>query len=152
MRVVVDADILSSLAKIDRLNLLSELFEEILIPKSVLSELKLGNIHLGKIKYEQVKLSREELLLLRTSNYPKMHRGEKECFVVAKSRNIPVVSNEKIVRSLCLKEKVDVLSLLEIMRFGVLRRTLSRNDVMKMIALIEQEDNTTIRRGRELFK
>lgn len=88
MKVVADTDILSIFSRIDRLDILNELFEAIIIPPSVKVELAEGKIDLKKLGPEFVQLTTGELKDLKYA-HGELDKGEKECYVIAKNRNIP---------------------------------------------------------------
>jgi len=67
MKLVADTDILSIFARIRRLDVLNNLFSEILVPTSVLSELKQGDVNIASVSYEAIKFTREELKLKESS-------------------------------------------------------------------------------------
>ncbi|HEY4672990.1 MAG TPA: hypothetical protein VIH03_02375 [Nitrososphaerales archaeon] len=151
MKIVADADILSIFAKIKRLDILDKLFKEIIIPQSVRFELMKGEIDVGSIAPSIVKLTRDELRNLRGA-YPKIGRGERECIVISKSRGIPLASNDRVVNSSCRTEGKEYLSLTDLLRFAILKNVITREEARKLIKLIEQEENTTIKNKEEIFK
>ncbi|MHB8567922.1 MAG: hypothetical protein ACYC7D_14125 [Nitrososphaerales archaeon] len=150
MKIVADTDILSIFAKISRVDILESLFQDILIPRGVISELQKGS-NMIDTAFSKAVFAREELNLLR-GKYPNLHRGEIECFVVAKSRDIPMTSNERIIQVLCRREKVECLSLPNILRFAILEKVLTREEAREIVSLIELKDNTIIRNSREISK
>ncbi|MGH9918249.1 MAG: hypothetical protein ACRD6W_05180 [Nitrososphaerales archaeon] len=81
MRVTIDADILSTFARVNRLDILESLFEKIIIPASVVSELRRAEIGLAGLKHEISELTREELVSLPGID-PRLGRGESECFAI----------------------------------------------------------------------
>jgi predicted nucleic acid-binding protein len=151
MKIVADADILSIFAKIKRLDILDRLFKEIIIPLSVRSELMKGGLNVMDIAPGIVKLTRDELRNLRGA-YPKIGRGERECIVISKSRSIPLASNDRVVNSLCRTEGVEHLSLIDLLRFAILQKVITREEARELIKLIEREENTTIKNKEEIFK
>lgn len=151
MRVVADTDILSTFARIKRLDVLKKLFEEVVIPHSVKQELAQGKIDLRQLKPTLIRLTKQELKELRKVD-PRLGKGERECFVVAKNRNMPLASNEKIVSSLCRKEDVGCFSLPRILRLAILEGLITREEAKHIVKLIEMEENTNIKNKEEIFK
>jgi len=110
-----------------------------------------GEIDVGSIAPSIVKLTRDELRNLRGA-YPKIGRGERECIVISKSRGIPLASNDRVVNSSCRTEGKEYLSLTDLLRFAILKNVITREEARKLIKLIEQEENTTIKNKEEIFK
>ncbi|MBI2938541.1 MAG: hypothetical protein HYY22_10070 [Thaumarchaeota archaeon] len=150
MKIVADTDILSIFAKIDRLDILKKLFTSILITQAVQSELKKGNINIKPLNPTLTVLKKEELKALKGSG-ARLGMGERECFTVAKNRDIPLTSNEKIVHALCKKDGVSYLTLPRILRLAILGEVISREEAKQIIKLIENEENTVIKGKDEIF-
>ncbi len=151
MKVVADTDILSIFAKIRRFDILHELFEQVIIPQSVKSELDKGKINLSSTNIIVSKLTREELKSLKKVD-ERLDRGEKECFVISKFRNIPLATNEKVVYSICDKERIGYFSLPRLLRFAIMKKVISREEARKLVKSIEREENTIVKNKEEIFK
>lgn len=151
MRIVCDTDILSTFARIHELRILSRLFESIIIPQSVSLELKLGRIKLSGLRVHTAKLTQEELRALGKAD-SRLGREERECLVVAKSKHLPIASNEKVVQAVCAKEGVAYFSVPRILRHAIHKKVVSRQRAKEIVRLIELEENTTIKNKEEIFK
>lgn len=151
MKIVADTDMLSIFAKIRRLDILKKLFDEVLIPQAVSSELRKGEIDISGLNYCVVTLSREELHVLRKLD-ARLDKGERECFVIAKSRSLPLSSNETIVQTMCKKENIGYFSLPRLLNFAILKEVISREEAKQLVKLIEEEENTIIKNKEEIFK
>ncbi len=151
MKVVADTDILSTFARVHRLDILKKLFDQITIPQSVKSELREGKIDVKPLNPVLVKLTKDELKVLRTSSIG-LGKGESECLVIAKSRNIPLASNDRTVQSLCKKEGIGYFTLPIILRMGILDRVITREDAKEIVKLIEHEEHTKIKNKDEIFR
>jgi len=97
-----------------------------------------------------VRLAREELKALKAVDV-RLGKGEKECFVIAKNRNLPLASNERIVQSLCRKEGIGCLTLSRIIRFAIMEKVITREGARRLVKIIEEEENTVIRNKDEIF-
>lgn len=150
MKVVADTDIVSTFIRINRPDILNKLFDEIIIPPSVKSELVKGMIDVRRLKPTFAKLTKEEIKSFKV-NDPRMGRGERECFVIAKHRDIPLVSNDRIVHLQCEREEIDFLSLPRIIRLAILERIVTREQVRQLVKLIEYEEKTMIKDKDSLF-
>ncbi len=151
MRIVADTDILSIFGKINRLDILQKLFDQVIVPQSVQSELNKGGIDIKALNPAQTRLTKEELKALNKTDV-RLGRGERECFVIAKNRGVPLASNEKIVHLLCKKESIGCFTLPRILRLAVLDGMVTREEAKQLVELIEQEENTVIKGKDEIFR
>ena len=152
MKVVLDSDLLSTFARIKRPDILSNLFDRILIPPAVVSELGRAQINTRDFKNSMVaKLSREELLALRKMD-TRLGRGERECLTIAGHRNLPLASNDKLVHMACKEQKIDYLTMPRLLRFAILRNIVNREEARKLVVFIEREERTVIKGSDEIFK
>ncbi len=151
MKIVADTDILSTFARIHRFDILKKLFDQITVPQSVKSELREGKIDVKPLNLVLVKLTRDELKVLRSSSI-RLGKGESECLVIAKSRNIPLASNDKTVHSLCKKEGIGYFTLPRILRLAISERVITREQAKEVVKLIEQEERTVIKDKDEIFR
>ena len=150
MRVVADTDVLSTFARIHKLQILKQLFDEVIIPPSVKSEPSRGRIDVKPLKPSLAQLAKEELKDLKSVDV-RLGRGERECFVIAKSRNLPLASNEKIVLLLCRKDGIGCFTLPRILRFAIMEKVITREEARQLVKIIEEEENTVIRNKDEIF-
>jgi len=151
MNIVADTDILSIFAKIDRLDILKKLFNLICITQAVQSELNKGNINVKPLHPTLIALKKDELKALKGVD-ARLGMGERECFIVAQNRDIPLTSNEKIVHALCKRDGVSYFTLPRILRLAILEEVISREEAKQIVKLIENEENTTIKGKDEIFK
>ena len=66
MKVVLDSDLLSTFARIKRFDILNALFDQIIVPQSVISELGRAEITTNGLKSEVAKLTRVETACFET--------------------------------------------------------------------------------------
>ncbi|MFZ1077844.1 MAG: hypothetical protein WAN47_10495 [Nitrosotalea sp.] len=151
MKIVVDTDMLSIFARIGRLDILNKLFEAIIVPPSVKVELAEGKIEIKKLGPEFVQLTTGELKDLKYA-YSELDKGEKECYVIAKNRNIPLASNEKIVHRLCKGDNMNYFSLPRILRLAIKDDVVTRNEARQLVNSIEKEEHTIIKNKDEIFR
>src|SRR5438552_1044262 len=144
MRVAIDADILSTFARISRLDILNSVFEKMIIPASVIYELRSAEIRISSLRHEVPKLTREELLSLKGID-SRLGRGERETFVLARHRDVLLASNDKMVLSLCKMEKVSYLTLPRILRLALQKGVITRAEARELLKQIEQKERTIIK-------
>jgi predicted nucleic acid-binding protein len=151
MRFVVDTDILSTFARIRRLDILKNISDGIVIPQAVKAELARGRIDVRYLDPDFVVLTKDELKYLKKTDHS-LGLGERECFVIARNRRIPLASNETIVHRLCRRDGVDYLTLPRILRFAIIEDVITRQEAKKLINAIEKEEHTVIKNKNEIFK
>jgi predicted nucleic acid-binding protein len=151
MKFVADTDILSTFARIHRLDILKKISDSVVIPQAVKAELARGRIDVRRLNPDFVTLTKDELKdLKKTDN--SLDRGERECFVIARNRRLPLTSNETIVHKLCKKEGIDYLTLPRMLRFAITEGVITRQEARKLISAIEEEEHTMIKNKNEIFK
>ena len=151
MKVVLDTDILSTFARIRRLDVLNLSFERIIVPRSVISELARAEIKIGGLNHEVAKLTREELLALKGID-ARLGMGERECLVMAKQRGIPLASSDRLVHAVCKVEGVGYFTLPRLLRYAISEGMITRQDARELVKLIEHEERTVIKGKDEIFK
>lgn len=153
MDVVVDTDILSTLAKINRLELLSRIFPKsaILICPSVQREIKKG-VELGLLRYSQpanfdrIKLSVAEKRLVKEFREERnLGFGDAECLAVARNRSCLLLTNdgraERVADSLSIQRLNLPLLLRELWRSNLM----SKRRVAILVKEIERKDRMVIK-------
>ena len=151
MKVVADTDMLSIFSRIGRLDILNELFAAIIVPPSVKVELGEGKIDLKKLEPEFAQLTTRELKDLKYV-HSELDKREKECYVIAKNRNIPLANNEKIVHRLCKEDNMSYFSLPRILRLAIKDGIVTRNEARQLVNSIEKEEYTVIKNKDEIFR
>ncbi len=151
MKVVLDSDLLSTFARIKRFDILNALFDQIIVPQSVISELGRAEITTNGLKSEIAKLTRVELLALKQMD-ARLGRGERECLAIAKYRKVPLASNDRFVHLTCDEEGIGYLTLPRLLRLAISRRVVGLEEARKIVTLIEREERTVIKNRNEIFK
>lgn len=159
--IVLDCDIISTLAKIDRVDILVDLFKHsrLVIPNAVYVELleaeKMGFIFPRKIfnsKIELTTMSQQELDdFEKTVKNPKIHSGEAEGITIARNRNGVFLTNDRVTVKFCEQEDIAVLDLKDILRLVAKKRIVNEIEMMQIIKDIEVKDNTVIVEKNEIF-
>ncbi len=149
----MDCDIISTLAKIDRIELLLDLFKNsrLVIPNAVYVELleaeKMGFSFPRKVfnKIELATMSQQELRdFEKTAKNPKIHSGEAEGISIAKNRKGVFLTNDRVAVKFCEQEDMAVLDLKDILRLVARKRIVNETEMMQIIKDIEIKDNTVI--------
>lgn len=162
--VLIDTNILSTFALIDRLSLLWSLFEDnlIYISPNVFTEVTKAKIagysHADKIlnviKEDKIKLlipTKEEILL--SMELPmNFGYGERDSVIIAQRRGMVFVTNEKKIIKYCQNEKIGCLWLEKILRSLWKENILSKEEVKIIMDEIEAKDNLIIPLKDEILK
>lgn len=152
--VILDCDIASCLAKIDKIDLLSSAFPdfEVYITESVSIELlrasQAGFSFPDRIfkNIPVISLNQDERIMLQ--DIPKnrsIHFGEAEGLIISKNRNAIFLTNDSRAVRYCRDNDTKVLDLRDILLLLFKRRALTREKMKDLIRDIEDMDNITIK-------
>lgn len=160
--VVLDCDIASTLAKIDKINLLSEIFKDkrIMIPNAVYVELleaeNMGFTFPDKIfnsKIEIVVMDERELNDFKnTAKNQKIHSGEAEGITIASNRKWVFLTNDWIAVKLCEQMNIAVLDLKDLLKMAARKKIIDEAEMIEIIKDIETKDNTVIVEKEEILQ
>jgi len=152
--VILDCDIASCMAKIDRMDLLGAAFPdfEIFITESVSIELlrasQAGFSFPNRIlrNIPVISLNQDErIMLLDIPKNRSIHFGEAEGLIISKNRNAIFLTNDSRVVRYCKDNDLKVLDLRDILLLLARRRALSWEEMKDLIREIEQKDNIIIK-------
>lgn len=158
MAFVFDADVLSTFAKIKKLNLLKRLFgkSQLLIPPAVLSDLARSKSPLVKAViesklFQHATLGRQESGLAKGIDSKKnLGRGEIECIAICKVRNFIFVTNDN--KAIELAEAININTIdLETILYS-LKNLVNKNQLKQIIYDIETKDKVVIINKKEILK
>ena len=155
---VVDTCVLSSLAKIGRLDLLRKSFENIIVAPSVVNEIERGGEakFVKKIKeslyFEEVgegkfifvlSLSQNEL---QYANKLKIEYGlsiaDSECIAIAKMRRVILLSDDRYLGKIAIREGVEhVYDLLTFLEACIVKRMIQKAELIEIISLLKIRDS-----------
>ena len=152
--VVMDCDLISSFAKINRIDLLETLFPDaqLVITASVYNELlktkEYGFDFLDKIIQSNVGLiniQKEERSVFEDflQDY-RIHLGEAEGIAIAKCRGGVFMTNDSRAVRFCGEKGVKVLNLKDVLRKIAVDGIVDKGEMLKLIRGIENEDRTYI--------
>lgn len=160
--IILDCDIVSTIAKIDRIDLLFDLFEKsrLFIPDAVYVELleaeKMGFEFPKRVfnsRIELATLSQQELKDFEdiVKNL-KIHSGEAEGIAIARRRGGVFLTNDRVAVKFCEQEDVAVLDLKDVLKLVARNRIVDENEMLQIINNIEKKDNTVITETEEIFE
>ena len=152
--VILDCDIASCLAKINRIDLLGIAFPDfdLYITESVSIELlrasQAGFSFPDRIfkSIPVISLNQDERIMLQ--DIPKnrsIHFGEAEGLIISKNRNAIFLTNDSRAVRYCRDNDTKVLDLRDILLLLFKRRALTREEMKDLIRDIEDMDNITIK-------
>lgn len=152
--VILDCDIASCLAKVDRVDLLKSVFLncDICITNSVYIELlraKQAGFSFPDKIFESVPVislnhnEREMLQALSQNRW--IHFDESEGVSIAKNRDAILLTNDSKVVRYCKEIGVDVLDLKDILLLLAIRRTVNYAEMKDLLQDIEEKDKIVIK-------
>lgn len=160
MAIVSDANILSSLAAADALDLLPQLFvgDEIFIPQAVEQELQAGltygKSHLNRV-FQAISLGEIQVLHLTaheralTTPLPrKLHAGEREGIILCQVRKHLFLSNDKRAIRYCQANGISNVNLEAFLRLLWIRGILSRTEVKGLINTMQAVERLTLKKSQ----
>ncbi len=151
--VIVDTNILSTFAKIEKLELLFEIMdrEELYISTSVLHELDIAeNIGYDFVQIIFDYIDEERISILSMDDEESdlfldlpdsFGRGERESVSISKSRDYIFVSNETRVKNYCDRNDIDIVDLPTLLRRAWKIGLKEKETVKKIIEEIENKDD-----------
>ncbi|MDI6811678.1 MAG: hypothetical protein QMD80_08470 [archaeon] len=157
MLIILDCDIASTFAKIDRIAFLKKAFpkSDISITNSVYTELlrvkRIGFSFPDKIfdSIMQIALRDEEIEYFRRFSQDKrIHAGEAEGLAIAKMRDTIFLTNDSQVVRFCEENGIKVLDLKDVLTLIVEKGIVTKKEILDILRDIEIKDNTTIK-GKE---
>ena len=158
MAFAIDADVLSTFAKVKRLDLLAKLFgkSELLICHAVLSDLKRSKSDLvrdvaASNLFHHASLSRQEQQLLEKI-YSSMNLGlgESECIALCKTKNAVFVTNDRKAGEMAEQIGVSVIDLETILYS--LKDLMDKNQLKQLVTDIESKDRVIIVNKDKILK
>jgi predicted nucleic acid-binding protein len=158
--VILDCDIASCLAKINRIDLLGAAFPdfEVYITESVSIELLRASqtgFSFPDLIFKSIpviSLNQDERIMLQ--EIPKnrsIHFGEAEGLIISKNRNTIFLTNDSRAVRYCKDNDIKVLDLRDILLLLFKRRALTREEMKDLIRDIEDKDNIIIKYNSELL-
>lgn len=150
MDVIIDADIASTFGRLEKLYLLQKLFpkSKLYICSAVQNDLLRGRErgydfidvifeHLNVMKPTESEVKETENLLSERS----IGKGEAESIIIAKSRNMLFLTNDKIATNAAKYMDVTSMNLPMIVRQFWKNNILTKDKCHKLISEIEEKDN-----------
>ncbi|MBI4141854.1 hypothetical protein HY484_02945 [Candidatus Woesearchaeota archaeon] len=162
--ILIDTNILSTFAKIRKLESLLKIFEgkRVCISCNVLEEIKqavgLGYVYASPIinlsmskKIEIIELTKEEYLL--SLSFPKnFGKGERDSLAIAKKRSWVFITNEKRVLNYCNDENISAVSLNSLLRLLWEEKIQTKEQVKDIINEIETKDSLIIQSKKDIIE
>jgi len=160
MLFILDCDIASTFAKINRIDLLGRLFPKssFHITNSVYAELmrskRAGFLFPDRIfsRFTLISLQDEELEIFQEiSRDERIHYGEAEGLSICKNRNAVFLTNDLVVVRFCEENGINVLSLKDVLLYIAEKRVLGHREMTQIIKKIETKDNTIIKSREDIL-
>lgn len=161
--VLIDTDILSAFAKIERLDLLFQIFKgrPVCIAPSVFQEICNGvNDGYSSLKDILNLVHSKEIRILPLTETEIMERlslpqslgaGEMDSLLICKHRGLLLATNDKKVIKFCEDKGIRYIALNALLRMVWKNSILTKEEVKALIAEIEKKDRITILKQDEIF-
>jgi len=158
--VILDADIASTLAKVDKVSLIEELFgPQIFISEAVYKELlaikqagyDFPNRVFQKARVLSLSSEKEFKDFEKFIENRQIHYGEAESMSLAKNRNNIFLTNDTVALKYAQSKNIKVLNLKDILIRVATSSLLSKEEMENLIRNIEEKDNTYIKWKDEIF-
>ena len=161
MSIILDTDVLSAFAKIDRLKLINDLFsgEEMLITNGVYEEL----VHIKESGYDFVDqilgfvrntpMDGEELDMYHSFlKHTSLGKGELQCIAVCIVRNYPFVTNDRKAKNFASAKGVITWDMPDILKALWMAEIKSKEDVVILMEMLEQKDMMIIKNKDQIIE
>ena len=159
--VVLDCDLISTFAKVNRIDLLEKLFSDskLVITASVYNELlevkQYGFDFPDKVMQSSIGLiniQRDERGIFEDFLHDyRIHLGEAEGIAIAKCRNGVFITNDSRAVEFCKEKRVKVLNLKDILRRIAVEKIINKGEMIKLISDIEDKDRTFIIEANDIL-
>lgn len=150
--IVSDTDFLSSLAKIDELNLVFRVFKtkEIIITQAVYNELKEALIFDLLLPYFSAKDKKIIVKNIPTKDFPEhLGVGEKESIALAKENKAKLLMNDKVAGEYAEKIGVNVIDIPSFLFYCKKKKILNTSQLKTMISKLKAKDFYEFEKGLE---
>ena len=158
--LILDCDIASTLAKVDKIDLLSKVFShsKIYITISVYTELirakRAGFSFPDKIftNIPLITMNSDDLIFFQKfSQYNYIHFGEAEGVSICKNRGAIFLTNDSQVVKFCMKNNIKVLNLKDFLVLVAIKKIITFSEMNELIRQIEEKDNTFIKNKADIL-
>lgn len=150
------------LGKIDRINLLKELFPRanLMIAFEVYNELlrgkEAGYDFVDNILKQEFKIIHLDSELTkeyeqRKEKLKNLHAGELTSILLCKRKGMAFVTNDSKAKKFCEENDVEWLDIVDILRLCYRKHVLNRKEIEIIIREIEEKDKTRITKKEEIF-
>lgn len=162
MNFICDTDIISSIGKIERIDILKGLFpkgafnipEQVHIELSVAKELGFEypdyiNSHFNTVSLVESELKEYTLLL---GDEKALGKGELQCIVIAKNRFWTMLTNDRLAKNKSREFGIKVWDILDILKAHYVLKNYSKTDINAIFDELEKKDGMKVKQREIIFK
>lgn len=164
MAVICDTDILSVFAKAKKLELLPKAFpnEEFLISESVYDELIVSkeegfdfperifeHCEITSLKENEIKQYKKKK---KNSKYFPLSKADLRSLILAKEREIPLLSNDSHLLKMADEEDIIALDIYDIFKIIYREKILPKKKIKSILSKMEEKDNAIFKDKEEIFQ
>lgn len=159
--LIFDCDIVSTFAKVDKIELLEKAFphSKLYITNSVYTELmrarRMGFSFPDRVfrKISITTLEEKEIKdFQKFSLDTRIHFGEAEGLSIAKNRKAFFLTNDSIVVNFCRDEGIKVLNLKDVLVLIARKGIVTKEEMVRILKDIEDRDNTFIKNKEDILE
>ncbi|MFP4608169.1 MAG: hypothetical protein ACOCTR_05145 [Candidatus Natronoplasma sp.] len=164
MKLICDTDLLSVFAKVEKLELLQKAFPEgeFLISESVFDELLFSMeegfefperifqmCEITSLQHNEVDLYRKRR---KKSKFLTISKADLRTLIIAKERNLPILSNDKRLLKFAEEEELLALDIYDIFQILFKKEILTEKDIRDIIFKMEEKDKTNFKDKEKIFQ
>lgn len=164
MRIICDTDLLSVFAKVEELKLIKKVFPEgtFIISESVFDEL-LYSLEEGFDFPERIfdmcevtSLNQKEIGMYKRwrskSKFLTISKADLRTLIIGKIRDIPILSNDRLLLQLADKEGVLALDMYDIFKLIFKKEILLEKEIRDILIMMEEKDKTNFKDKEKIFE
>lgn len=159
-KILCDTDIMSTLAKVDELEILEAVFPDhkFVITEYVRDELirskEEGFDFPDKIFQfsETTTMDENELEVYESKSSFEISKTDMKNLIIAKNRDVPLLTNDSKLYNTAVEKEVKSYDLRQMLKAVYEEKVLSEQSVRDIITKIEQKDNTKMKDVESLFE
>ncbi len=136
MRIIVsDSSPLIILGKLNRMDLLRNIFEEVFITQVVFEEISAKNDVAKKIltKTDFIKLVNQQDTIVYNQLQQILDKGEASAIAFAKEQNLPLMIDEKKGRKIAKQMDIEIIGFLGVLLLNFQKQHISKNDAIEIL-------------------
>jgi len=146
--IVSDSTTIITLLNIDRMDILENIFEQVIIPSKVHNEICIKNITLNDSFFMKKEIEDKTLYKLLSKN---LDAGESEALVLAIEMDLSLIIDEKKGRRIAHNMGISIMGILGVLLLGYKRNYLQYDEIREIYKAIKEADFRVSKKLEERF-